>query len=986
MEDNPRSRAAAIDSGSMSPRAAPFVLAPGIQTYAWGDPAFIPKLFGRPVTGEPHAEAWFGAHPALPSLVDFGERAVALDQLLAEAPERVLGKEVAARFSGLPFLFKILAAAHPLSVQAHPSAAQAAAGFERENKAGIALRAAHRHYRDANAKPELLVALTPFQALCGFRPLEDIAAGLALVPELAALLSGWQRAQNPLRSLLTAYSDLPDEQVLAALGQWLRRLRAASPAPGSVEAWVLQADRLFAVDGRPDRGLFFFLLLNHIVLEPGQGLFLSAGTPHAYLHGAAIEVMASSDNVLRAGLTQKHVDARELTSILRFESQRPPVLQAVPAGPGHALYLTSADAFELHRIDVGGAPTGERVARGPELVFFLADGDGAALEVELPSGTLNLGQAGCCLLPHESRYRLRASGPGRVMRVSVPMPSVPSRFRGRAVRSLAFGTSGLRGLVSDITDLEAYVNTRGFLAYLRSIGDLPPGGAVALAGDLRPSTDSPERSILRAVARAVADAGCRVVHCGRLPTPAVTAFGLHKGWPSIMVTGSHIPFDRNGIKFNKSQGEILKDDEPPILRAIALARQAEHERPSADAPFGDDGMFRAPAPSLPPVAAEARQLYLRRYVDFFPPAALAGLRVGVYEHSTVGSPLLVEILRALGAEVFPFGSSMEFVAIDTENISETRLRELQVLVDDVRSRAGVLDAVVSMDGDSDRPMLLGGGEDGRLRFFPGDVLGIVVADYLGADALAVPVTATDAVELHFAGQEVRVVRTRVGSPYVIAAAAQLGGRRRVGWEANGGFMTFSPIERQGRRISSLPTRDAILPMLAALHTARERGVRLGEVFAALPPRHTAAGLIDGVLPDESRALTAAMMPADPDIVAVVFAAEGPRLVHAGDNFIEPLPEARDGLTGLRAWLGSHLGAGQGFGAIARIEFIDGVRILFDNHDVVHIRPSGNAPQLRAYALADSEARAQAIVALAIREPDGVLRALLGEAAARAAPR
>ena len=269
-----------------------------------------------------------------------------------------------------------------------------------------------------------------------------------------------------------------------------------------------------------------------------------------------------------------------------------------------------------------------------------------------------------------------------------------------------------------------------------------------------------------------------------------------------------------------------------------------------------------------------------------------------------------------------------------------------------------------------------------MKFFTGDLVGIVTADYLGADALAIPVTATDAIDLHFANKDVRSIRTRVGSPFVISAAAQLQGRRCVGWEANGGFLTFSEIERGGRRLSPLPTRDAPLPLLAALHTASERRIRLGDVFAALPPRYSAAGLIDGVPPDASRTLAAAMAPPEPGIVTAIFRHGRPRLIDVDGIEGEASDEAAGRLERLRSWIGRHFSTDRGFGAIVRIEFLDGMRALFDNRDVAHIRPSGNAPQLRIYALADSEDRARAIVAMAIREPDGVLHALLAEAVGR----
>jgi phosphomannomutase len=886
---------------------------------------------------------------------------------------------VAHRFGGLPFLFKVLAAANPLSIQVHPSRQQALVGFAREKATGVAGTAA-RNYADVNAKPELFVALTPFQALCGFRPLQEIAAEMAAAPELASLVPGWSEGPEPLRTLVTGYLTLSDEAARPALAAWVRRLRQTGAHPGTREAWVVEASRLFGSDEQPDRGLFFLLLLNLVSLQPGEGIFLSAGTPHAYLRGAGVEVMASSDNVLRAGLTPKRVDTRELLALLRFDSRVPEVLRGAGAD---RTYPTPAPDFQLSAIELeAGARLAPRTARGPELLFFLAGDGKGAVEVEAAGGTLTLASGGCCLLPDGAAHGVRALAPGRLMRVSVPDSGPVTELRGRPVRPLAFGTSGLRGLVEDITDLEAYVNTRGFLEYLLETDRAAHGEPVALAGDLRPSTDSPERSILRAVACAASDLGFQVVFCGRIPTPALMSFGLSRGWPSIMVTGSHIPFDRNGIKFNLRTGEVLKEDEAPILRAVDRVRREEYALSADHSRFDDQGMFRLPPPPLPADTGEARAHYVRRYVDFFPPGALAGLKVAVYEHSAVGAQLLTEILNALGARATAFGRSTRFIAIDTEDISAERLQQMQVLVDDARSRFGELDAVVSTDGDSDRPLVLEVGGDGRVKFFTGDRLGMVVADYLGADALAVPVTATDAIDRHFDGRPVRRVRTRVGSPYVISAASTLEGARRVGWEANGGFLTFSEIERQGRRLAPLPTRDAALPILAALHASRERGLSLGGLFDTLPRRFGAAGLIDAVPPESTRRLAAQLSPDDPAVTAVVFGDGPPRTVSGGVERAAAGPLAAR-LSELRAWLSNHLGPAQGFGAITRIEYLDGTRISFASGEVVHIRASGNAPQLRAYLLADDEERARAVVALAVREPDGILRRLLAESEQRA---
>ena len=502
-------------------------------------------------------------------------------------------------------------------------------------------------------------------------------------------------------------------------------------------------------------------------------------------------------------------------------------------------------------------------------------------------------------------------------------------FRGRRPRTLTFGTSGLRGLVEDITDLETYINTRGFLDYL-GVRE----GRVALAGDLRPSTDR----ILGAVCRAVQDAGLAVDYIGKIPTPALVLYGLEKKVPNVMVTGSHIPFDRNGIKFGKPTGEVLKDDEAGILAAVARVRESEYRKKPEESPFDDDGMLKEPE-TLPPVNGEARELYVRRYLDFFPEGRLGGRLVIVFQHSAVGRDLLVEILTRLGARVIPMGRSQEFIPIDTEDITDERLGELQRMADEAAEKEGRADAVVSTDGDSDRPLVAGFTSSGKVRFFGGDLLGIVVAKYLGADAVVVPVSANDAVDLVFDN----VRKTKIGSPHVIQGMLEARGEVIVGWEANGGFLTGSEIVREGRRLKALPTRDAVLPILSVLYASIERGCSLSELFDELPPRFSKAGLIDHFPRELSLAILRRFTPGD--------------------------------FEAIRRELASFFRPELGFGEIVAIDTLDGLRIRFDNGDIAHIRPSGNAPQLRIYAVADSQERADAIVDEALREPDGILRRL-----------
>lgn len=559
----------------------------------------------------------------------------------------------------------------------------------------------------------------------------------------------------------------------------------------------------------------------------------------------------------------------------------------------------------------------------------------------------------------------------------LPVPA----FLARAPVALRFGTSGLRGLVRDMSDLEVYVNTRGFLRFLVESGAARPGGAVAMAEDLRatdPSTglESSPR-IARAVARAVRDAGFSALHCGRVPTPALACFAMHEdagkqAMPCIMVTGSHIPADRNGIKFYGGRGEVLKEDEAGILAAVAACRAEEYARDAASTPFDAHGMFRAPPPPEQSDPA-AERCYVQRYIEpFAGRAPLRGLRVVHYQHTAVGRDVLARILSTLGAEVIPEGRSEAFVPIDTEDVTaedEARYRRM------VTGHGG--HALVSTDGDGDRPLIV----DETGRFHRGDMVGLVTAEVLGARFAAVPMTVSDALDLHLAARAapMEVARTRIGSPYVIAAmqrALAAGRDGVVGWEANGGFLTGSPVRFGNGTLAPLPTRDAALPILAVILAAAERGVRVSEIFAALPQRATRAGLIDEFPRQASDAILAAFHPGDAGIRAVRFSDDGTIIEHE-DGRAQVLAGAGAHLA-CRDVLGRYFTAGRGFGAITGIDYTDGVRVRFAGGDIAHLRPSGNAPQLRIYAVSDSQERADAIVAMATAEPDGLLRRMARE--------
>ncbi len=604
----------------------------------------------------------------------------------------------------------------------------------------------------------------------------------------------------------------------------------------------------------------------------------------------------------------------------------------------------------------------------------------------------------------EGGYQLVSRGAARVLFLSVPVPSdllpvhlpattVPGRaptFLDKIPVPLAFGTSGLRGLVKDITDLEAYVNTKGFLKYALKTGDVKPAGTVVVAGDLRPSTDR----IMKAVARAALDTGLRVENAGTIPTPALIYHAMQSGHPSIMVTGSHIPFDRNGIKFNKSTGEVLKSDEADILKEVAVVRREEYARGKGETPFDSGGMLgKASSVDLPPPVGDARKRYVRRYLDLFPRDGLKGRRIVVYQHSAVGRDILMEVLGALGAEVVPAGRSEEFVSIDTENVTEDQLDRLDAMARDCARTRGSADGVISTDGDSDRPLLAAvmgadrADEKGRtIRFFGGDLIGVVVAAFLKADAAAVPISANDAVDKRLDELGVKLVKTRIGSPYVIQAMQELeaggGYRRCVSWEANGGFLTGTDLSLYGGVLKALPTRDALLPLLCVLFASGAGKGSIADLFARLPKRYRIAGLLDNFPTGASRKMKARLSPSSPGVIEASFSPEN---ITVRDNegivrTLAPTDPLAVEMEEKRERIARYFTRDLGFGSIKAVNFLDGVRVTFDNGDIAHMRPSGNAPQLRIYATSDTTARAAGIAALCLKDPGGIFRRMEAELA------
>ena len=538
--------------------------------------------------------------------------------------------------------------------------------------------------------------------------------------------------------------------------------------------------------------------------------------------------------------------------------------------------------------------------------------------------------------------------------------------------SLTFGTSGLRGLVADITDLEAYINVKGGLRYLEQAGDVARGAKIVLGGDLRPSTPR----IMQAAGRAITDAGFVVENAGMLPTPALMLHSLATRSAGVMVTGSHIPFDRNGIKINKSVGEVLKSDEAGITGEVERIRAEEYARSADEAAFDGHGMLKAPPP-LPQVTDAATERYVRRFVDSFGKATLHGLTVLVYEHSAVGRDLVGRILREIGAEVVPAGRAETFIPIDTENVTDELLARLEGLLATAEAAGSSPHVIVSTDGDSDRPLVAAvrpKGESPRVQFLPGDLLGLMAADFLGADAVAVPISSNDAIERRLQQASTRLVKTKIGSPYVVAALADLISERKyrcvVGWEANGGLLVGSEVAVGGAPLVPLPTRDSMLPILANLVAAARAKSSLTALWEKLPARYGRSGLKDQVPVVVSRAILKELVPPG-SVMEVTFErgeVHGPvDITLSESDKVAWQQTARS--------VAAYFTKGLGFGDVVRINILDGVRISFSNGDVAHLRPSGNAPQLRIYANADSERRATEIVELGLEEPNGVLAAL-----------
>lgn len=454
-----------------------------------------------------------------------------------------------------------------------------------------------------------------------------------------------------------------------------------------------------------------------------------------------------------------------------------------------------------------------------------------------------------------------------------------------ATSDVAFGTSGARGLVSDFTSDVCAAFTHAFLNVMKQQFDFKQ---LAIAIDNRPSS----QQMAQACATALLQAGIEPVYYGVLPTPALAFAAMQDNIPCIMVTGSHIPFDRNGLKFYRPDGEISKADEQAIL---SVSAQFE--------PIAELTSLKTD------VTAGLR--YVARYTSLFDRPWLKGKRIGIYEHSSSGRDLYADLFKELGAEVICLERSDQFVPIDTEAVSEADKQKARKW-----SKEYQFDAIFSTDGDGDRPLIA----DEYGEWLRGDILGLLCAKQLNIEALAVPVSCNSAIELSAIFKT--VTRTRIGSPYVIAEFEALNKNYETvaGFEANGGFLLGSDIAFNGQALAALPTRDAVLPALMLLLMAAAHPI--SKLVDSLPNCFTYSDRLTDFATDKSQ-----------NIIAIGKA--------------DPLD------------LLAKLGYSQE--TIADINTIDGLRFTFATGNVIHLRPSGNAPELRCYAQAPTAENAKEMV-------------------------
>lgn len=466
--------------------------------------------------------------------------------------------------------------------------------------------------------------------------------------------------------------------------------------------------------------------------------------------------------------------------------------------------------------------------------------------------------------------------------------------------ALSFGTSGVRGLVTEFTDQQVYLLVSAFLKYADT---LKVSSSVATGRDLRES--SPK--ILVAVHQAVSDHKKTVLGCGQVPTPCLAFYSQEKQALAVMVTGSHIPADRNGVKFYLETGETLKHDDQAIFN-LYLKLKDENYRAEL---FDTAGSFKTQGNApVTDASADCQTMFTERYTRFFKGMDLSAYKVLFYEHSSVARDLIPPILEKLRAKVTRLGRSEVFIPVDTEAVDS--LAQFQKWMSEYKA-----DALVSTDGDGDRPLVV----DNKGQIIQGDKLGMITSLYLGIEAVALPISCNSGIsELK---QLKETVFTKIGSPFVVAAVDELAKKHPLvaGFEANGGYILKSKILKNGEELQSLPTRDSVLPIVAMLALCAKEKITPAELTQKLPQKFTSSILVKNC-PVETSAKILEKVNANTEST-------------------------------IQAILG-------GSAQTTSVNTIDGVRITSNTGEVIHFRPSGNAPEFRCYVESKTQTKADQV--------------------------
>ncbi len=453
---------------------------------------------------------------------------------------------------------------------------------------------------------------------------------------------------------------------------------------------------------------------------------------------------------------------------------------------------------------------------------------------------------------------------------------------------LKFGTSGVRGLVTQFTDEECYRFTAAFVESIKG----RRFDQMLVAGDLRESTPNIKKKVIQALNHL----GYQVLDGGTVPTPALAWGCAGLRVPGIMITGSHIPADRNGLKFYLPEGEILKSDEESILKYY-------HQ--------GEKNSVPSLSHSLVQAEIDLAGRFQDRYLEAFPGRPLQGLRVGFYSHSSVARDLYPPLLTQMGADVFEFGRSSHFIPVDTEAVES-----VQFLSQTLKEHS--LHLVISTDGDADRPLVVS--DAGRV--VPGEILGLIASNYLGIQTIVYPVSCSSLLEA--SGWIEECLITRIGSPFVLGQMLdrirEFPNRRIAGFEANGGYLLGS----QTMGLRPLMTRDSLLPILCFLLSMKKQSpMQASQLLTPFSNRINLSGLIRGIAPDQ----------------AALVLRNFKNQLNQGQDFDSPIS----------------------LGLVGVVNELDGVRVLFQTNHIVHLRPSGNAPEFRIYIESDSLGNAEVLM-------------------------